>query len=762
MGFCETPRMRNLSDDKENIYQFGSFRLDTVRRTLQRDGRSIPLTSKRFDILLVLIRNKGRVVTKVELMHEVWPDTIVEENNLAHNISALRKALGEKLGEHRFIVTIPGHGYQFVASLDESESSSPHTMLIERTRSRLVIEEDDSDAQQSSYQRTNSKVQPAVFVEPAQSPATNDKKTRHTSQAAKAMAMLVIALGIAIGIYLLTGVRSPRSEPFQKIKMTRLTTAGKAASAIISPDGKYLAYVIEDSQGQSLWVRHVSTSSNVLLVPASQVQYWGVSFSTGGDYIYYCTFESTKSHDNLRRVPILGGPSTLLPVETYSPITFSPDGRQFAYVLPRSGGETHLNIANADGTGIRTLSTTSQPDFFLTYPAGPAWSPDGKTIACSIATSNNNGLNCRLVGIQLPDGNRIEITTGYWCYIGQAAWLKDGNGVVFTAAEKPETQNQVYLLSLDDGETRRVTNDLADYRGISLTSDSGSLVTVERRLASSLRVASSDDISSAKEIAAETGGLEQVCFTGGGKIVYRSSASGESSLWSISTDGAERKQLAVSALSELGFSVSPDERFVVYTSALAGTINLWRLDTKSGASVQLTHGNGESRPQCSPDGRSVIYEQGIGNVKRTVWKVPIEGGEPTPLTEFHALRPAISPDGTNIAFYFMDRARANSPWCIGVVSTNGGEMMAKFDIPATVISRFVNWTADSKSLACINDTGGVSNIWIQPLGGAPPRQITSFQSGRVLAFDWSRDGKQFVFSQATESSYVALATGLLE
>ena len=218
--------------------------------------------------------------------------------------------------------------------------------------------------------------------------------------------------------------------------------------------------------------------------------------------------------------------------------------------------------------------------------------------------------------------------------------------------------------------------------------------------------------------------------------------------------------MAVSAPSELGFA--PGGPYVVYTSAHVGTINLWRLDTKSGASVQLTHGNGESRPQCSPDGRSVIYEQGIGNVKRTLWKVPIEGGEPVRLTEFHALRPAISPDGRNIAFFFMDRSRANSPWCVGVVSTNGGEMTAQFDIPATVISRFVNWTADSRNVAYINDIGGVSNIWLQPLAGEPPRQITNFQSGRILAFDWSRDGKQFVFSQATESSYVALATGISE
>ena len=136
------------------------------------------------------------------------------------------------------------------------------------------------------------------------------------------------------------------------------------------------------------------------------------------------------------------------------------------------------------------------------------------------------------------------------------------------------------------------------------------------------------------------------------------------------------------------------------------------------------------------------------------------GGEPTRVTEFHAIRPSISPNGKSVAFFFMDGTRANSPWCIGIVSASGGEMIAKFDIPATVISRFVNWTPDGKNLAYINATGGVSNIWIQPLDGGSARQITNYESGRILAFDWSRDGRQFVFSQATESSYVALATAM--
>jgi DNA-binding winged helix-turn-helix (wHTH) protein/TolB-like protein/tetratricopeptide (TPR) repeat protein len=99
-------------------YEFGEFRVDAVKRRLSRaNGTIIPLTPKVFDLLLYLVQNNGRVIEKDELMLEVWPDTIVEESNLSQNVSILRRVLGEKRGEHQFIVTVPGRGYKFVAEV---------------------------------------------------------------------------------------------------------------------------------------------------------------------------------------------------------------------------------------------------------------------------------------------------------------------------------------------------------------------------------------------------------------------------------------------------------------------------------------------------------------------------------------------------------------------------------------------------------------------------------------------------------------------
>src|SRR5688572_1219822 len=105
-----------------HTYTFAEYELDPARRLLLRAGQSIPLNAKSFDLLVVLIQNRERVITKEELMEMVWRDQFVEEANLAVQISALRKVLGEKKGEHRFIVTVPGRGYRFVAELQATES----------------------------------------------------------------------------------------------------------------------------------------------------------------------------------------------------------------------------------------------------------------------------------------------------------------------------------------------------------------------------------------------------------------------------------------------------------------------------------------------------------------------------------------------------------------------------------------------------------------------------------------------------------------
>src|SRR4029434_2711006 len=106
-----------MSDTQMPLYEFGPCRVDALRRILLREDNQVRLPAKAFEILLVLLEEKGRLVEKDELMQRVWPDAVVEENNLTVNMSALRKSLTESPSEHRYVVTVPGRGYQFVADV---------------------------------------------------------------------------------------------------------------------------------------------------------------------------------------------------------------------------------------------------------------------------------------------------------------------------------------------------------------------------------------------------------------------------------------------------------------------------------------------------------------------------------------------------------------------------------------------------------------------------------------------------------------------
>jgi DNA-binding winged helix-turn-helix (wHTH) protein/TolB-like protein len=130
-----------MSSADNHIFEFGQFRLDATERMLSRNGEPLPLAPKVFDTLVVLVRHRGHLLEKNELMEEVWPDTFVEEINLAVNISTLRKVLGESDHGRPFIETVPKRGYRFVAEVSEPSGASDEIIIHNRVRARIVAGE---------------------------------------------------------------------------------------------------------------------------------------------------------------------------------------------------------------------------------------------------------------------------------------------------------------------------------------------------------------------------------------------------------------------------------------------------------------------------------------------------------------------------------------------------------------------------------------------------------------------------------------------
>jgi DNA-binding winged helix-turn-helix (wHTH) protein/TolB-like protein/tetratricopeptide (TPR) repeat protein len=170
----------------KHFYEFGPFRVDTLKRRLLRGGEIVPLTPKAFDTLLVLVENGGRLVEKDDLMERVWPGVAVEENNLTQNISALRKALGERRGEPQYIATVPGLGYRFIASVEETWPADEESKPVAQAENISTAE--NGAAQQNGFAHAAKRSTPVIESEIQQAVAENAQPVN--SQAANSQTIV--------------------------------------------------------------------------------------------------------------------------------------------------------------------------------------------------------------------------------------------------------------------------------------------------------------------------------------------------------------------------------------------------------------------------------------------------------------------------------------------------------------------------------------------------------------------------------------------
>src|SRR3989441_4438531 len=263
------------------------------------------------------------------------------------------------------------------------------------------------------------------------------KRHKTVASVVVALVLLVIA-GIGYGIYKWVAKQSKPGTSFQSAKFTRLTTSGKASDAAISPDGKYVAHVKSDAGQRSLWLRLVAAMSDTQIVPPSQQNYYGITFSKDGNYIYYVMGESNNPTTRaLYQVPLFGGASQKVIEQVASPVSLSPDGTRLAFTrfnAPR--GETALVVANADGTGERQIAVRKLPNNFST--GGPSWSPDGKRLASGVLNYDPGAGRgaATVIEVQVEGGAERPITSQEWPRnVGQVAWLADGSGLVLLAQD---------------------------------------------------------------------------------------------------------------------------------------------------------------------------------------------------------------------------------------------------------------------------------------------------------------------------------------
>ncbi|MDQ3684102.1 MAG: protein kinase, partial [Acidobacteriota bacterium] len=584
---------------------------------------------------------------------------------------------------------------------------------------------------------------------------------RHKRGATLVGVALILLLGsVSYGMYMLLRSPAPAVASFRTTKVTRVTASGKARVAAVSPDGKYVVYAEEADKRQSLWVKQMATGSAVQIVPPADVGYWGLTFSNDSNYVYYVKNEkSGGSFNNLYYVPALGGASKKLLEQVDSAVTFSPDGRRLAFIRDNlKKEETALVLANADGGGEQTLATRKAPQRFGSDLATRiAWSPDGKFIACAAGSADASGYYSNVIAVPVAGGAEKPLTSQRWQSVNQVTWLSDGSGLAMTAMDETSAATQLWYLSFPGGEARRITNDLNRYSDVSLTADSGALVTVQTNRVSNMWVAPGGEAGRARQITSGTSdGSGGISWTPDGRIVYGSSASGKPDIWVMDADGKNSKQLTHENQNYRP-SVSRDGRYILFSSTRGGRTNIWRMDADGGNLRQLTDGKANSYPHATPNGQWVVYSS-MDRGNATVWKAAIDGGQqPVQLSEPTSNMPVVSPDGKQIACFYWDEG-ANPPRGMMLFPFAGGAPTKRFNIGPHVGGFVIHWTPDGRAILHIGPQ--LSNIWAQPVDGGNPAQLTDFQGDQIFNFDYSIDGKWLALARGRVTDDVVLIEDL--
>jgi len=717
--------------------RFDAFELDPASGELRKSGILLKLQPQPFRVLLLLIERAGQVVTREEIQQHLWTDsTFVDfEHGINFSINSIRRSLSDTAEEPRYVETLPKRGYRFIGMVEQSST------LKQSAAPRADLHASQSTKEILVYPR-----RPGNHS--LESPLRSDPRGNSLRwNVGMSVGTIAIVLALAVpGIYLWKS--HSRALNFEGRQIVRLTNSGKAEDVAISPNGQYVVYVLRDGEHRSLNVRQVATGSDVQILPPTVVELRGLTFSPDGNYIFFLrTPPENFSVDSLYQMPVLGGPPRELIRDIDTPISFSPDGKEFAFVRIGPTDGTHLMVANADGTEERVLARRAAISLYFA-----AWSPDGKTIV--FAGPDLPGGESHIWAVSPVDGNMHSVYTTR-SRIGRTSWLPNGSGILTTIRDATQGRGQIWSISYPGGEARRATNDLTDYSldALNLTHDGKSLVTIENTISSDLWTVPGGDAVHAGQITSGRAGVRRLSAGPDRTIVFLNQMD---DLYSIYEDGAALTLLTRKMHDNGNPTVCRDGRHIVFESSLDGGRNIWRMDVDGSHTIQLTRSGTALSPVCSPDSQSVQYFD-LNGMKN--WRMPIGGGTPSQvdMKNLPAVASSYSPDGKLIAYNAFGPG-GDVPNQIVIIPQAGGEPLYSFPMRGDAGTERLRWTPDGSGLDYFLTNKGVGNIWRQPVPKGQPRQVTNFTSGQIFSFDWSSDGKQLYVARGSTASDIILIT----
>ena len=585
-------------------YEFGGFRLDTVLQVLVAgSGEPIVLPARAYDALRYLVERAGELVDKPSLMRAVWPNTVVEENNLNQCILALRKALGETAGERRFILTVPGRGFKFVAAVRPVYASRALAIADEP-----VLLPD------------------AGSTTPDLAPAQQRLRPRHLL-----MGLALLAAVSAATVFFMAQRARPVTSPNE---YEALTDLGDSATApALSPDGKMLTFIGGGSsflsEGQ-VYLKLLPDGEPVRLtnVPGP---IFAPTFIAQGARVAY-TFVQ-KQNDLLSwdtwTVPVTGGEPALL--LSNAAALSSIGAHQTMYSEMRGG--LHMGIVTSadDRRAERDI-------YFPGHERGMAHysylSPDRRSVLVVEMDRAGEWQRCRVVPF---DGGSPGIQVGPAGRCKSAAWSPDGKWMYFAA--DVGGHSHLWRQQYPRGDAQQITFGPTEEEGVAVAPDGRSLVTSLGQLRFAIWL---HDASGERRLTNENVALAPWLSSDARRLYFLSAqSSGDAgALWRLDIPHDQRDPVLPGfSVAGGGYDISHDERAVAFTVDHDGAAEVWIAPLDRHAPPRLLVRNSD---QPHFDGSGHVFYRSLGDTANYLARINDDGSgaqrvSNLPILDFHSV-----------------------------------------------------------------------------------------------------------------------------
>ena len=591
-----------MSSGAKTVYRFGPFMVDPAEHQLTRDGVGVALPPKAFDTLLEFVRNSGHLLEKRELMTAIWPDSFVEEVNLAQSVSMLRKALGEQAGSRQFIETIPKIGYRFVAAVE-------------------VISDGVGAA-----------APPAVEPRPALEQANAIAPKRHkTWYMASIGGSVLISAAV---LFLASRTAQPVKHEATYTPITDFTDW--AIAPALSPDGRTVAFIRGADwflSSDQIWLKSLPDGEPVQLTHDTRPKF-APAFTPDGSRITYSIANMASYEWNTFTMSLFGGEPRLL-LRNAEGLTWLSD-RQVLFSEIKTGMHMGVVTAAADGSGRRGVYLPEHERAMAHFSYA---SPDRKWVLVIEMDHTATWQRCRLAPL---DGSSAGVAVGPPGQCTAAAWSPDGRWMYFTG--RGESGDHVWRQRLGKADPEQLTFGPTEEQGVAVAPDGRWLITSVGDQQSSIWVHDERGDHSITSV----GNASMPRFSADGKHLYyvlrRGSVEAGNELWVADVDSGKTERL-LTGFSMMSYDISNDSTEALFaTAAPGGTSEIWlaALDGRS-AARRIAHGR-EDSPFFGPHGQLLLrVSEGRANY---LYRMNRDGSArtkvvPYPISNFMG----ISPDG---------------------------------------------------------------------------------------------------------------------